>query len=210
MTSPRRHDTIVFSPHNEEQRKALQLVRNHDILFLLGPAGSGKTHCATAIAALAVQSKIADKVVLSRPVVPAEEELGYLPGDVSEKMAPWMAPFHDVFSRLSFGSAEDFFKRHVEVAPVAFLRGRTFSRCVAILDEAQNCTYSQLKLYLTRIGPRCKMIVTGDPDQVDIDNSGLVRVCKDLRDVPGIAVVKLPVTDSPRHPLIPQILRALR
>lgn len=200
---------VHFEPKTIQQAIAVDLFTSHDILLLTGPAGSGKTHVAIALAACEVMNHRARKIVLSRPVVPAGEELGFLPGDLNKKMGPWLLPFHDVLSRITNQSPQDFFREHVEICPIAYLRGRTFERSVAILDECQNATYAQLKLFATRIGHKSKLILTGDPRQSDRLDSGLRDFAENLHDCPGVAVVQFSEEMCPRHPIIPELLKRL-
>jgi phosphate starvation-inducible PhoH-like protein len=181
-------------------------------LILTGEAGAGKTHVALGLAAQRVADREADKIVISRPVVTAGEDIGYLKGGMEDKMLPWVLPFHDVLSRMTFQAPADWFKEHVEIAPVAFLRGRTFARSTAILDEAQNCTYAQIKLFLTRLGHKGKLILTGDLAQSDLpEQRGLKEVIDAFtaRPLPGVAHLHLASKTNPRHPLIPGILDRL-
>jgi len=196
-------------PASMEQARAFDAIRKNHILFVLGPAGSGKTFCAMQIAVDAILNKTTEKIILSRPVVPAGEELGFLPGSLEKKMLPWLLPIHDVLSNISHTKPEEFLKTHAEIAPIPYMRGRTFSKCVAVLDEAQNCKYGQLKLFLTRIGKGSKLIVTGDSEQCDIVDSGLSRIVENLRSLPGVAIIELPHGTSPRHPLLPELLARL-
>jgi phosphate starvation-inducible protein PhoH and related proteins len=198
-----------LEPKTLQQALAIELFTTNDILILTGPAGSGKTHVATALAAEAILSQRARKLILSRPVVPAGEELGFLPGDLNKKMGPWLLPFHDVLRHITHQGPQEFFKEHVEICPIAYLRGRTFERCVAILDEAQNASYQQLKLFATRIGYKAKLIITGDTQQSDRVDSGLSLFRERLVNCPGVAQVALPTEVSPRHPIIPELLSRL-
>lgn len=211
MAQPRDNERIAFIPHNARQSAIAKLWPHCDVMIIRGPAGSGKTHLAVALAALDLQSKKANRIILSRPTVTAcGEEIGLLPGDVNEKMHPWLLPVHDVLRRMTFAKPDKWIAEHCEVCPLAFMRGRTFDDCVAILDEAQNATRAQLRLFLSRIGPGGKLVLTGDVEQCDIPNSGFLNLSLDLREavIPGVAVVDLLADDNPRHHLISEVLAA--
>lgn len=198
---------IVFSPANDNQRDVIHSFHDNDIMIITGPAGSGKTHIAMYLA-LRSMIRYKSKILLGRPVVTTGEEIGFLPGKLEQKMRPWLLPFHDVLASMTFTSPEEIF-RNVEIVPLAFMRGRTFNHCVAILDEAQNATYEQLKLFLTRIGMKAKLIITGDFNQCDRKDSGLADVCQRVKDLPGVKWVELSRTENPRHPIIPRLLSVL-
>jgi phosphate starvation-inducible PhoH-like protein len=201
---------FLFQPLNDQQRQAQKLWQANDILILLGQAGSGKTHVALGLAATEVLSKRSQRVVLSRPVVPAGgEQLGFLPGKLEQKMHPWLLPIHDCLRRMTFVKPEEWIKTHCEICPLAYMRGRTFDRSVAILDEAQNATYEMLTLFLTRIGPKGKLILSGDPYQTDLEGSGFREIVQRLQDLPGVAIVSLTTEANPRHPIIPKLLQVL-
>lgn len=212
MSVQSKASSFLFRPINEHQREAQRLFATNDILFLLGPAGSGKTHCAVGLATQHILSHPGSKLYLSRPAVHAGgEDHGFLKGRLDEKMAPWLAPIHDVLGNLTFQKPADFFKEHVEIVPLGFIRGRTLDRGVAVLDEAQNASYGLLKAFLTRLGSRGKLILCGDPSQSDLPFSqfGLTEVAGRLGATPGVSVCHLPASPDTRHPLIPEILRLL-
>ena len=195
------------------QRDYLKAIQEHDIVFSIGPAGTGKTFLAIATAVAALRRKEVDRIVLARPAVEAGENLGFLPGDFQEKVDPYLRPVYDALQELM---GEDALKRAlenntVEVAPLAFMRGRTLRHAFVILDEAQNATLSQVKMFLTRLGPESRAVVTGDITQIDLpdpEQSGLVKVQSILRDVEGIAFVYLSEADVVRHRLVQKIILA--
>jgi phosphate starvation-inducible protein PhoH and related proteins len=214
--------SLHFSPASIEQAYAVQQFPKSDIMIITGIAGSGKTHLGLYLGLKAIQDQRATKLILTRPTVPVDgEELGFLPGKLDQKMAPWLLPISDCLASMSWLKPDEFFKNHCEVVPLAFMRGRTFSKCVAILDEAQNCSYSQIRLFLTRLGQKGKLIICGDSAQSDRPDSGLERILDRLgfgtvqptpgsfQALKGISHVELPSTSSPRHPLIPEIIRRL-
>ncbi len=200
-------------PRSQTQRKYLEAIERHPLTFGLGAAGSGKTYMAAAAAVRALRSGQARRLIVTRPVVEAGERLGFLPGDLQAKLDPYLRPIYDaLFDILSFedvGRLEE--AGVIEIAPLAFMRGRTLSHAFVILDEAQNTTVSQMKMFLTRLGEGSRMVVTGDPSQSDLDRgqrSGLSDAVKRLRGFQGIAVVEFSPKDIVRHPLVEQIVRA--
>lgn len=214
-------DQFFYVPRNKGQKLVQQAYLQHDIIICLGPAGSGKTHAAVAPALQTVmgrKSKVR-RILLARPQVEAGEEMGFLPGDLNEKMAPWVAPVCDVIRTMTHIKSEVIFKEYIEVVPLAFMRGRTFDRAVAILDEAQNCTMSQLRMFLTRVGEHGKLILCGDPEQSDVgDGYALEDVADALEGlaitdsdgkVHSVGVVRFTDADIIRHPLIGAILDKL-
>ncbi len=182
-------------------------------MLALGPAGTGKTYLAIAKAVDALESGRANRIVLSRPAVEAGESLGFLPGDVGEKLAPYLRPLYDALTerlgskRLKALLADG----AIEIAPVAYMRGRTLNDCFVVIDEAQNCTYGQIKMLLTRLGWRSTMVLTGDPDQTDLlpGLSGLREIAARLERVESISVVRLGEADIVRHPLVGEMLSVL-
>ena len=198
---------------NPAQRAAWNAVDNHDVSFLLGPAGCGKTFLAVAYAINEVLSRRKKKIILTRPIVEAGESLGFLPGDANEKVYPYMIPMYDSIIGCvgEEGPHKDVIDRCVEVAPIAFQRGRTFKDAVCIFDEAQNATKAQLKLFLTRFGENSKVIITGDPFQSDLmhNDRGLMPTVDSLRDLDGITIVEFGASSIVRHPLIGAILERL-
>jgi len=216
--------SLHFIPASVEQQEAVRAFPSNDIMFITGCAGSGKTHLGLYLALREVIEKRAERIVLTRPTVPvAGEQLGFLPGKLEQKLGPWLLPIADCLKRMSHIKPDVFFKEHVEICPLAFMRGRTFTKAIALLDEAQNCNFAQLKLFLTRIGQRGKLIICGDPDQCDVRDSGLSDVISRLGgnadtavsfpppvSPPGLTFHHLPSDTSPRHPLIPHILNRLQ
>lgn len=193
------------------QKHAYGMLKRVDYLFLIGPAGVGKSFIATALGIRETVNMRAGRLVLTRPIQEAEESLGFLPGTFEEKVAPYLRPLHDQMFEI-FDDAKvrkQFEKEFVEVAPLAYMRGRTFSNSVCILDEAQNCTYSQLKMYLTRLGHGGKMIITGDPAQLDIGNSGLLEIIDRCKHRSSVGVVEFKNEDNVRHPSVEAMLEDL-
>lgn len=196
-----------------EQKLAWEQYRDKDVTFLIGPAGTGKTHLAVGFALNELFRKTKRKVVLTRPVVEAGENLGFLPGTLEEKIDPYMLPLFDAIEEMvGRGNLSEFVKSKIEIAPVAYMRGRTFKDCVVILDEAQNCTMTQMKMVLSRLGRDSKMIVTGDPMQSDLYGRGaspLTEVADRLSSIPEIGVVRFSTSGIVRHPLVGKMLTAL-
>jgi phosphate starvation-inducible protein PhoH and related proteins len=195
------------------QRTYIDAIRNHELVFGVGPAGTGKTYLAVACAAEALMNGEIDRIILSRPAVEAGERLGFLPGDMKEKIDPYLRPLYDALydmmppSLVEKGLAE----KQIEIAPLAFMRGRTLSSAFIILDEAQNTTPQQMKMFLTRLGEGSRMVVTGDPTQVDLPNgvtSGLSEALGVLKGVKGIAQVPFTAEDIVRHQLVGRIVQA--
>lgn len=197
----------------ETQRRAWKTLNENDITFLLGAAGSGKTFLAMAFAINEVLAKRATSIVLTRPIVDAGEKLGYLPGSFGEKVNPYMQPLYDAMDTLlgKFGPKRDFVNRAVVLAPLCYLRGRTFNDSVCVFDEAQNATYTQFKLFLSRFGQNSKIIVTGDPQQTDLPISPppMNEVVTKLKGISGIDVVQFAHSDVVRHPLVAAMLKKL-
>lgn len=204
-----------FKPEllNEEQERAYEAYKENDILFLIGAAGTGKSHLAVTFAVHDILKKERSRIILSRPVVEAGESLGFLPGDVDEKVYPYMLPLYDVLDKIcgKDGDARKKIDDCYDLAPLAFLRGRTFDGSCCILDEAQNCTTSQLKLFMTRLGKFSKMIITGDPTQTDLPRgqSGLMEVVNKLKNVPKIGYIHFTEEAIVRHPLVAEIVKRL-
>jgi phosphate starvation-inducible PhoH-like protein len=195
------------------QQVLLDAIEERSVILALGPAGTGKTYLAIAKAVEALEAGRCSRIVLSRPAVEAGESLGFLPGDLNEKLAPYLRPLYDALTerlgnkRLKALIADGV----IEIAPVAYMRGRTLSDAYVVIDEAQNCTYTQLKMLLTRLGWRSTMVLTGDPDQTDLLRglSGLGDIADRLEKVPEIAVVRLSDADIVRHPLVAGMLTVL-
>jgi phosphate starvation-inducible PhoH-like protein len=197
---------------NTAQKMAWAAFQKHDVLFLLGPAGTGKSFLATAFAIKSLLAKECNKIVLTRPIVEAGESLGFLPGDFEEKVNPYMMPIYDCMEKLlgRDGPFKEKVLHSCEIAPLAFMRGRTFHDSVCILDEAQNASMTQLKLYLSRFDETSKLIITGDPNQSDLHGPvALSEVVRKLQDVPGIGIVEFKYNSIVRHPLISEILQKL-
>jgi phosphate starvation-inducible PhoH-like protein len=183
------------------------------MVFAVGPAGTGKTYLSIALAVKALKEKTAKKIILSRPAVEAGEKLGFLPGDMKDKIDPYLQPLYDALEdMLPQAKLQEMMEHHIiQIAPLAFMRGRTLSDAVVILDEAQNTTPQQLRMFLTRMGWNTKMIITGDTSQIDLprsQKSGLVDALEILKDVPGIGVVNLNGKDIVRHKLVTRIVKA--
>lgn len=194
------------------QRLAWTIYQQHDILLMLGPAGTGKTHLAMAFAIEEVLNRTHKKIILTRPVIEAGESLGYLPGTLDEKINPYMVPLWDCMEKICgpSGHSRDIINKCYEVAPLAYMRGRTFNDSICILDEAQNCTKQQIKLFLTRMGTNSKMIVTGDPKQSDLGGiPDLIDVVCRLESLNGVGVVYFTEECIVRHPLVGEILKRL-
>ena len=198
---------------SEKQSEYIKALKESDIVLSLGPAGTGKSFLAVSVAVTLLLEKKIDRVILSRPAVEAGEKLGFLPGDMKEKVDPYLRPLYDALYEL-FG-ADKIDKKietgEIEIAPLAFMRGRTLKNCFAILDEAQNATETQIKMFLTRIGENSKLVVNGDPSQVDLINkehSGLVKSTNVLKNIKEIKIVEFDHNDVVRHPLVSRIIRA--
>ena len=194
------------------QKTYVDAIRKNTVVFGVGPAGTGKTYLAVCMAVSAFKSKQVEKIILTRPAVEAGEKLGFLPGDLHEKVDPYLRPLYDALQELlgleTYGKLME--RGAIEVAPLAYMRGRTLSNAFIILDEAQNTTKEQMKMFLTRLGEGSKMVVTGDVTQIDLDGkaSGLVHATGILEDVEGVAVVRLTAKDVVRHPMVMRIIRA--
>ena len=197
----------------ENQQRLIEAYAENDMVFAVGPAGTGKTYLSIALAVKALKEKTAKKIILSRPAVEAGEKLGFLPGDMKEKIDPYLQPLYDALEdMLPQVKLQDMMEKHViQIAPLAFMRGRTLSDAVVILDEAQNTTPAQLRMFLTRMGWNTKMIITGDMTQIDLppkSKSGLIEALHILNNVEGIGVVNLDRSDIVRHKLVTRIVNA--
>lgn len=195
------------------QRKLVELSKSNDLLFATGPAGSGKTYTATALAVRALRNREVKRIVLSRPAVEAGESLGFLPGDMKEKIDPYLQPLYDALSdMIPAKKLEEYLATDViQIAPLAYMRGRTLNDSFVILDEAQNTTRNQLKMFLTRMGVSAKFVVTGDMSQIDLprtSDSGLTHAFKILQDIKGVAFVEFDCEDIVRHRLVKDIVKA--
>ena len=202
-------------PRSKKQKEYVKALKNNQIIMSLGPAGTGKTYLAVAVALSMLLEKKVERIILSRPAVEAGERLGFLPGDMKEKIDPYLRPLydslHDMFDydkiqrKMEIGE--------IEIAPLAFMRGRTLKNCFAILDEAQNATETQIKMFLTRIGENSKLVVNGDPSQIDLPNknqSGLVQSKNILKGINEISIINFDHNDVIRHPLVTKIVEAYK
>ena len=213
-------EPIVFGPNGlvikartANQRKMVGSISKNDIIFAIGPAGTGKTYTAVALAVRALKNKEIKRIILTRPAVEAGENLGFLPGDLKEKIDPYLRPLYDALDDMIPAEKLKIFleNRTIEIAPLAFMRGRTLDNCFVILDEAQNATDLQLKMFLTRMGPTAKFIVTGDVTQIDLprkQQSGLNTALRILGEIKGINIIYLTGDDVVRHKLVKNILKA--
>jgi len=202
-----------ITPRTRNQKKLVELSEDNDIVFALGPAGTGKTYTAVALAVRALKLGRVRRIILTRPAVEAGENLGFLPGDLKEKIDPYLRPLYDALDEMIPAEKVNQYMqgRVIEVAPLAFMRGRTLDNAFIILDEAQNCTEAQLKMFLTRLGPTAKCIVTGDMTQIDLppsQRSGLLKTLHLLENVEGIGVMHLESGDVVRHRLVRLIVEA--
>ncbi|KAA6347453.1 PhoH-like protein [termite gut metagenome] len=200
-------------PRSENQLKLVEEYDKNDLIFAIGPAGSGKTYIAIALAIRALKNKEIKKIILSRPAVEAGEKLGFLPGDMKEKIDPYLQPLYDALQdMIPLTKLKDYMEQNIiQIAPLAFMRGRTLNDAVVILDEAQNTTTQQIKMFLTRMGMNTKMIVTGDITQIDLppsQKSGLIQSMNILKNVKGIGFVELNKKDIVRHKLVERIVDA--
>lgn len=197
----------------ENQQKLVEAFDENDLIFAVGPAGSGKTYTAIALAVRALKNKTAKKIILSRPAVEAGEKLGFLPGDMKEKIDPYLQPLYDALQDMIPGSKlQDYIANNIiQIAPLAFMRGRTLNDSVVILDEAQNTSTQQIKMFLTRLGVSSKMIITGDVTQIDLpihQTSGLIHAMSVLKNIKGIAKIEFTKKDIVRHKLVSRIIEA--
>jgi phosphate starvation-inducible protein PhoH and related proteins len=214
------NDVLVFGPNGRtvraktaNQQKMVGLAEKNDIVFAIGPAGTGKTYTAVALAVRALKNKAVRKIILTRPAVEAGESLGFLPGDLKEKIDPYLRPLYDALDDMIPADKLSYFmtNRVIEIAPLAYMRGRTLDNSFIILDEAQNATDLQLKMFLTRIGASAKAIITGDLTQIDLpknQKSGLEKATRILRHIDGIGYLQLDEEDVVRHRLVKAIIRA--
>lgn len=204
---------LLVKARTANQQKMVDLSEGNDILFAIGPAGTGKTYTAVALAVRALKNKWVKKIILTRPAVEAGESLGFLPGDLKEKIDPYLRPLYDALDDMIPPDKLAYFmqNRVIEVAPLAYMRGRTLDNAFMILDEAQNATQLQLKMFLTRIGPSAKCIITGDLSQIDLpknQHSGLKHTMRILDNIEGIGIIRLSEEDVVRHRLVKAIIRA--
>lgn len=204
---------LVVRPKSANQKKLVDAARANDLVFAIGPAGTGKTYVAVALAVRALKNKQVKKIIITRPAVEAGENLGFLPGDLKEKIDPYLRPIYDALDDMIPAEKLKYYQenRVIEIAPLAYMRGRTLHNAFVLLDEAQNTSTMQLKMFLTRMGPQSKMIVTGDISQIDLpkkQKSGLVDSLEVLRGIKGIGIVKLESRDVMRHQLVKDIVEA--
>lgn len=214
------NDILVFGPNGKvvkaktaNQKLMANVSEKNDIIFAIGPAGTGKTYTAVALAVRALKNKAVRKIILTRPAVEAGESLGFLPGDLKEKIDPYLRPLYDALDDMIPSDKLNYYmaNRIIEIAPLAYMRGRTLDNAFIILDEAQNATDLQLKMFLTRIGPSAKAIITGDLTQIDLpknQKSGLIKATKILKNIEGIGYVQLDEADVVRHRLVKHIIKA--
>ncbi len=203
----------VVSPKSVNQKLYIDNIRRNDIVFGIGPAGTGKTYLAVAMAISALTGDLVKSIILARPAVEAGEKLGFLPGDMAQKVNPYLRPLHDALNdMLGIERAADLIEKGViEIAPLAFMRGRTLNSAFVILDEAQNTTNEQMKMFLTRLGFSSKAVITGDITQIDLPapkSSGLVKAARILKGINGISFCSFSDADVVRHPLVQQVIRA--
>jgi len=203
----------IISPKSLNQKKYIDAIRTHDIVIAIGPAGTGKTYLAMAMAVASLMNKELERIILTRPAIEAGEKLGFLPGDMIEKVNPYLRPLYDALhDMMDYEKASRLIQRGIiEVAPLAFMRGRTLNNSFAILDEAQNTTSEQMKMFLTRMGFDSKVVITGDITQIDLPpekTSGLIEIQGILQSIPGIRFVYFSSIDVVRHPLVQEIIDA--
>ncbi len=214
------NDVLVFGPNGKtvrartaNQKMMVNACDKNDIVFAIGPAGTGKTYTAVALAVRALKNKLVKKIILTRPAVEAGESLGFLPGDLKEKIDPYLRPLYDALDDMIPADKLGYYMstRTIEIAPLAYMRGRTLDNAFIILDEAQNTNDLQIKMFLTRIGPNAKAIITGDPTQVDLpknQQSGLFKATRLLKNIDGISYIELGEEDVVRHRLVKAIIKA--
>lgn len=203
----------AIRPKTENQQKLVAAANTNDLVFALGPAGTGKTYISVALAVRALKNKKVKKIIITRPAVEAGESLGFLPGDLKEKIDPYLRPIYDALDEMIPAEKLKFYLENstIEIAPLAYMRGRTLNKAFILLDEAQNTTPMQMKMFLTRMGPESKMIITGDSSQIDLprgQKSGLIEAVNVLRNVEGIGFVELSGKDVIRHRLVKDIINA--
>jgi len=205
----------LVKPQTANQRKLVELMRKNDMVFAIGPAGTGKTYTGVALAVKALKEKQVKRIILTRPAVEAGENLGFLPGDLKEKLDPYMQPLYDALRDMIPQERLDSFieKGVIQIAPLAFMRGRTLDNAFVILDEAQNTTHAQMKMFLTRMGKSAKFMITGDPGQIDLPRrviSGLKEALLVLKEVKGVGMIYLDDKDVIRHRLVKKIISAYK
>lgn len=206
---------LRITPKTANQKKLVDAVEKNDLVFAIGPAGTGKTYISVALAVRALKNKEVKKIIITRPAVEAGENLGFLPGDLKEKIDPFLRPIYDALGDMIPAEKLKYYRENgvVEIAPLAYMRGRTLNNAYVLLDEAQNTTPMQIKMFLTRMGPDSKVIITGDRSQIDLPKkqaSGLIETIKVLKNVEGIGFVELDEKDVVRHKLVKAIIKAYR
>ena len=202
-----------IKPKTKNQTELVNTIRKNDLVFAVGPAGTGKTYVAVAMAVAALKNKKVNKIIISRPAVEAGESLGFLPGDMTEKVDPYLRPIYDALDEMIPAEKLNYYKENniIEIAPLAFMRGRTLKNAFILLDEAQNTTTKQIKMFLTRLGSRSKMVITGDTSQTDLPHkqkSGLAEATSILKGIKGIGIIRLQQEDVMRHRIVKQIIDA--
>lgn len=205
----------IIKPQTANQRKLVEMAAKNDLVFAIGPAGTGKTYVGVALAVKALKEKSVKRIILTRPAVEAGENLGFLPGDLKEKLDPYMQPLYDALRDMIPNEKLDSFveKGVIQIAPMAFMRGRTLDNAFVILDEAQNTTHAQMKMFLTRMGRNAKFMITGDPGQIDLPRrvtSGLKEALLILKNVKGVGMIYLDDKDVVRHPLVKKMIAAYK
>lgn len=218
--NPNADNVLVFGtkgykiiPKTKNQRTLVEMVEKNDLVFAIGPAGTGKTYISVALAVRALKNKEVKKIIITRPAVEAGENLGFLPGDLKEKIDPYLRPIYDALNDMIPSEKLRFYRENgvIEIAPLAYMRGRTLNDAYILLDEAQNTTPMQIKMFLTRMGPESKVIITGDRSQIDLprnQKSGLVEAVEILKGIKGIGFVTLDEKDVVRHKLVKDIVKA--
>jgi phosphate starvation-inducible protein PhoH and related proteins len=200
-------------PRSEGQKRLMEAIGAHNLVLAIGPAGTGKTYLAVTAAVEAFEQGKVERIILSRPAVEAGEKIGYLPGDLQDKMAPYLRPLYDALNdRMGLKRLKQCIDTgEIEIAPIGYMRGRTLNNSFVVIDEAQNCTYGQIKMIVSRLGWNSTMVITGDPDQSDLLEgiSGLRDMARKLETIPGIAVERLADTDIVRHPLVAKMLEVI-
>ena len=213
--SERRDQSYIKNvrPRSDGQKALMEAIQKHNLVFAIGPAGTGKTYLAVTAAVEAFDAGKVDRIILSRPAVEAGERIGFLPGDLQDKMAPYLRPLYDALNdRMGLKRLKQHIESgEIEIAPIGYMRGRTLNNAFVVIDEAQNCTYGQIKMIVSRLGWNSTMVITGDPDQSDLLEgiSGLKDMSRKLATVDGISVQSLRDTDIVRHPLVAKMLEVI-
>jgi phosphate starvation-inducible protein PhoH and related proteins len=205
----------IIKAKSKNQQELVDTIQRNDLVFAIGPAGTGKTYVAVAMAVNALKNKTVKKIIITRPAVEAGESLGFLPGDLKDKVDPYLRPIYDALEDMIPAEKLAVLKdtQVIEIAPLAFMRGRTLNNAFVLLDEAQNTTVSQIKMFMTRLGPSSKMVITGDPEQIDLPSkvkSGLIDAIDTLKKIEGVGIVRLTEIDVVRHRIVRKIIAAYR